>query len=62
MEVDLRDILSAGEESIRLGHLVSVLELGADFPRGSKVETHDSNSDRSVSLPIGRLRVPTTRR
>ena len=56
------DILSAGEEAVRLGHLVSVLELGAQLP-DSRCDAKDNRPrNRRVFLPVGRLRIPTTGR
>lgn len=56
------NILSAGIEAIRLGHLVTVLLLGAKFPDCSSDEEDDTTEDSRVLLPVGRLSVPTTRR
>lgn len=56
------DILSAGIEATRLGHLVAVLLLGAKLPDCGSDEEDDAAENSRVLLPVGRLSVPTTRR
>ena len=56
------NILSAGIEATRLGHLVTVLQLGANLPDRSSDEEDNAAEDGRVLLPVGRLSVPTTRR
>lgn len=56
------DVLSAGEEPARLGHLVAVLALGADSPGHADDADEDEAHDGRVGLPVCGLRIPTTGR
>src|SRR4051794_23679719 len=58
--VDGENALSARSEAPRLGHLVSVLEFGAELPGGSGYAEDEKASKRRVALPISRLGIPTT--
>lgn len=45
-------ILSAGEESALLGHLVAVLEVGAEHPDGAHDAGHHKAHDSRVGFPV----------
>lgn len=53
-------ILSAGEESTRLGHLVAVLEVRAGHESDADDAGKDEAYDGRVALPVGGLGVPTS--
>ena len=55
-------VLSAGEESALLRHLVAVLEICAKHPGGSDDAGEHCAHDEGVGFPVGGLGVPTTRR
>lgn len=57
-----KNILSAGVEATRLGHLVAELLLGAKLPDCGSDEEDDTAEHSCVLLPVGRLSVPTTGR
>lgn len=54
------NVLSAREESVGLGHLVSVFSLGAQVPCQGDDADDDSGEDGSVRFPVGGLCVPAT--
>lgn len=54
------DVLSAGEESALLGHLVAVLALCRDCPDHANNGDQGKADDSGVALPVGGLRIPTT--
>jgi hypothetical protein len=58
----MRNVLSTGEKSAFLGHLVSEFSLGAQVPCQRSDAYDDSHKDSRVRLPIGRLCVPATGR
>ena len=55
-------VLSRGEESALLGHLVSVLAIGRDGKGHGCNAKDDGAHDGGVGLPVGGLSVPTTGR
>lgn len=55
-------ILSAGEESTLLGHLVAVFEVCADHPGHSDDAAEDEAHDGRVAFPVSGLGVPTSGR
>jgi hypothetical protein len=55
-------VLSAREESPRLGHLVAVFKFRTNFPDHCDDADTDNAHDGGVGLPVGGLGVPTTGR
>ena len=53
-------ILSAGEETALLGHLVAVFAVGAQAEEDTSDEDNRETHDGSVCFPVLGLRVPTT--
>jgi len=58
----LRDVLSAWEETTRLGHCVANLSLCAELECHGRDAEHDEAHDGRIGLPVGGLSVPATGR